>query len=276
MAAVLSLVASLLWGSADFIGGLLSRRLRPFWVLAVSQAFGAVVLTVAVVATGAWSVPLDYLPWAIACSVSGVIGMLTFYRALALGPMGLVSPLAALSVLVPIGFGLLRGEQPTTLAMLGTLAAVVGVLLASGPELGAGGSTRTLGLVTISVLAFGAFYVAMAEGSRTSALMTALAMRGSTMVLVVAAIIMTRGVGGVQRRDLMPLAAIGTFDAVANLAFGVATTMGLLAIAAVLGSLYPVVTGLLAGAFLHERLRAVQYVGVAFVLAGIALVVSNA
>lgn len=272
MAALLALSSSLMWGAADFLGGFTSRRIPALAVYGLSQAVGFVVLVLAATVTSSWGADPGYWPWAIASSLLGMVGMLTFYAALSIGPMGIVSPLVALSVLVPVSYSLLRGEIPAGVQILGIIAAVVGILLASGPELSGAESARPLILAGIAALAFGGMYLTMAEGSAYSPLMTMTGMRVTTVILFVVILAKVRSLGGASRRDALPLIIIGVFDAGANVAYGVATTLGLLSTTAVLGSLYPVVTAVLAAVFLHERLRAVQYAGVAVAMAGVVMI----
>jgi drug/metabolite transporter (DMT)-like permease len=190
--------------------------------------------------------------------------------------MGIVSPLVSVSVLVPLSFALLRGETPTGAQVLGIVSTVVGILLASGPELSGAESARPLVFAGIAALCFGGMYLTLAEGSRYSALMTTTGMRITTVVVFAGILVVTRSIGGARMGDALPLGATGALDAGANLAYGVATTMGLLSTTAVLGSLYPVVTALLAAIFLHERLRAVQYVGVVATIAGVVMISASA
>jgi drug/metabolite transporter (DMT)-like permease len=276
VAALLALVSSVMWGTADFLGGVLTRRLPVLAVYGLSQAVGFVVLVVAATVAGRWGADPGYWPWAIAASLLGLVAMLAFYQALAIGPMGIVSPLVSLSVLVPVAVALLRGEVPSSLQILGIIAAIVGILLASGPELSGAESARPLVLAGIAALGFGGMFVFMAEGSTHDPLMTMVGMRVTTMVIFAGVLVVTRSLGGATARDVGPIAAIGTFDAAANVLFGFATTLGLLATTAVLGDLYAVVTAILAAIFLRERLRAVQYAGVAAAIAGVLLISSGA
>ncbi len=260
-----------MWGSADFLGGLTSRRLPALAVYMGSQVFGFIALAIAATVSGSWGAAPGYWPWAIAGSLAGLIGMYAFYRALALGPMGIISPLVALAVVIPVTYGLLRGEAPTSIQILGILAAIIGVLLASGPELGGAESARPLVFAGIALVFFGVMFITIAEGSAVNAVMTMTGMRATSMVMLVVILAFSRSVGGVTSRDLPVLAAIGVVDAAANVIYGVATTMGMLSTTAVLGSLYPVVTALLAALVIKERLRAVQYVGVAVAMLGVVL-----
>jgi drug/metabolite transporter (DMT)-like permease len=272
VAALLALASSLMWGLADFLGGKTSRRLPALAVYGLSQAVGFVLLIGIATATGSWDADPAFWPWAIASSLLGMVGMLAFYSALAIGPMGIVSPLVSLSVLVPIAVGLIQGETPGSIQILGILAAVVGILLASGPELSGAETARPLILASVAALGFGGMFVTMARGSEYSPLMTMTGMRITTVVLFAVILLRVRSLGGATARDALPLAVVGVFDAGANVTYGIATTMGLLATTAVLGSLYPVVTAVLAAIFLHERLRWVQYVGVAVAISGVMMI----
>jgi drug/metabolite transporter (DMT)-like permease len=261
-----------MWGTSDFLGGVQSRRLPALAVYGLSQAVGFVVLVILAVATGAWRAEPGYWPWAIAASVVGLVAMLAFYEALAIGPMGIVSPLVSLSVLVPVSVALLGGETPTAIQILGIIAAIVGILLASGPELSGAESARPLVLAGVAALGFGGMFVFMARGSAHDPVMTMTAMRVVTMVIFAGVLIKVRSLGGAGRPDALPLIVVGVFDATANVLFGIATTLGLLATTAVLGDLYPVVTAVLAAVFLHERLKVVQYAGVAAALGGVMMI----
>ena len=272
VAALLAVVSSLMWGTSDFLGGLLSRRMPALAVYGLSQSVGFVLLVTVATVTGGWSVDPGYWPWAVGASIVGMTAMIAFYRALAIGPMGIVSPLVALSVLVPVAVSLLRGELPEPLQVLGIIIAVVGILLASGPELSGAESAKPLILAGIAAVGFGVMFVLMAEGSKRDPLMTMTGMRVTTVVIFAVILLATRSIGGAGRRDAAPLIVIGILDAAANVTFGFATTLGILSVTAVLGDLYPVVTVILAAIFLRERLRPIQYAGVSAAFGGVLLI----
>ncbi|NQW72952.1 MAG: DMT family transporter [Actinobacteria bacterium] len=276
MGALLALASSIMWGAGDFVGGMTSRRRPALAVYLGSQVFGFLGLIVAATMTGVWGTAPTYVPWAIAGSIAGVIGMYAFYQALSIGPMGIVSPLVALAVVIPVTFGLITGETPSSMQGLGILAAIVGVLLASGPELSGAESGKPLGYAAVALVFFGVMFITIAEGSKTSALMTMTGMRAMSMVLILVAVLVFRSKGGITPRDWPVLAFIGLLDAAANVTFGVATTLDLLSTTAVLGSLYPVVTAILAAVVLKERLRPVQYAGVVVTMLGVFLVSAGA
>lgn len=277
MAVVLALLSSLLWGGADFLGGTVSRRRAAPLVVGTSQAAGLVAITVVAVGAGAFGDDTGYLLWAVGAGLAGLVGLVCFYAALAAGTMGVVSPIAALGVVVPVLVGLVRGERPATVQLVGITVAVVGVVLASGPELAGRAGATPLLLALVAAGGFGMALLFIAEGSKSSTLMTLVTMRlTSVSVLTVVLLVVLRRRSrpdlGLDRRDLWLVLLIGLGDVAANLTFGLASTRGLVSVVAVLGSLYPVVTVLLARVVLGERLGAAQAVGVAGALGGVGLI----
>jgi drug/metabolite transporter (DMT)-like permease len=282
VAVVLALLSSVLWGASDFLGGLLSRRRAAGLVVGASQAVGLVAITLVALPAGAFDDPTAYLPWAVGAGLAGLVGLVCFYAALASGTMGVVSPIAALGVVVPVLVGLARGERPETIQLVGIAVAIVGVVLASGPELAGRAGVRPVLLAAVAALGFGLALLFIAEGSRSSTLMTLVTMRATSVsVAALALVVAVRRVSGgrlerhrlrLDRPDLLLVAVFGIGDVGANLAFGLASTRDDVSIVAVLGSLYPVVTVLLARVVLRERLGPAQSAGVALALGGVALI----
>lgn len=272
MPVILSLLSSVLWGSADFAGGLLTRRLPAYAVVGVSQGCGLAAVTVVALASGGFAGQLDWLPWAVLAGLAGATGLVLFYAALATGTMGVVSPIAALGAVVPVIVGVAQGEQPSALAVAGIVLALSGAVAASGPELRGDTGTRPVLLAAAAGVGFGAALVFLSEGAARSAVMTLWGMRATSVVGFVLVALVVRSVGGVRGSDVPALVAVGLGDASANLLFALASQRGLVSVTSVLASLYPVVTVLLAWALLHERLQRVQQVGVAAALTGVALV----
>lgn len=275
MPVVLSLLASLLWGTSDFLGGTASRRLPTASVVGVSQLVALLGLLPVAVLAGALDEPRAYVLPGVAAGVVGPLALAAFYRALSVGTMGVVAPVAALGVVVPVAFGLLSGESPSGLQRAGIAAAVVGVVLASGPELKGGGGTSLL-LAALAAVGFGTVFLLLAEGSEGGSLgsvvMTLLTMRLTTVLLMTGLMLGARRVElGVRRSDLPVLVVIGAFDVGANAAFALASQSDLLAVTAVLASLYPVVTVLLARKVHGERLAGLQLPGVGLALLGVVL-----
>src|SRR4051794_17579831 len=136
MATALALLASLLWGTADFLGGTASRRQPALTVVAVSQAIATVGMLVVALVTGAFGDPAGYLGWALAGSVVNLVALTAFYAALAGGTMGVVAPIAALGVVVPVAAGIGQGDRPGVWQAVGVVVAFLGVVLAAGPRRG--------------------------------------------------------------------------------------------------------------------------------------------
>ncbi|MEU6811348.1 DMT family transporter [Streptomyces sp. NPDC046831] len=285
MTAFFALATSLLWGLADFGGGLLTRRNPALTVVVVSQTIAAAVLGAIVVATGGWSEAGPRLWFAFAAGLVGPVAMLSFYKALALGPMGVVSPLATLSVAVPVSVGLVLGERPGWLQVAGIAVAVGGVVLAGGPQLkGAPVQRRAITLTLVAALGFGAVFALIAEASTSvTGLFLALFVQRVTNVAVggAALYVSTRRGGaalpetGFPWRALPALAFVGLADVAANGTYAVAAQHGPVTVAAVLASLYPVVTTLAARGFLRERLRAIQAAGAGLALVGTLLLATG-
>jgi drug/metabolite transporter (DMT)-like permease len=281
VAAALALLSSVLWGSSDFLGGTVSRRHRAALVVGVSQAAGLLTAVLVAVSAGALGDDTAYLPWAVLAGVAGLVGLVAFYAALAAGTMGVVSPVAALGVVVPVLAGLGRGERPGALQLIGIVVAIAGVVLASGPELSGRAGARPLVLAVVAAAGFGVALLAIAEGSSSSTLMTMVTMRVTSVALLSAALVvallrgMPRAEIALRPPDLALVALVGLGDVSANLAFGVASTKGLVSVVSVLGSLYPVVTVLLARVVHGERLGLLQTVGVVGALGGVVLIAAG-
>ncbi|MFF4536507.1 EamA family transporter [Streptomyces aureus] len=285
MTALFALATSLLWGLADFGGGLLTRRTPALTVVVVSQSIAAVVLGAIVLATGGWSAAGPQLWFAVAAGLVAPVALLSFYKALALGPMGVVSPLGSLAVAVPIGVGLFLGERPGLAQIAGIAVAVAGVVLAGGPQLrGAPVQRQAILLTLIAAAGFGTVFALIAEASSSvTGLFLALFVQRLTNVFTggaALALSVRRGApalpeGGFPWASLPALAFVGLADVAANGTYSVAAQHGPVTVAAVLASLYPVVTALAARGVLRERLRGVQATGAALALVGTVLLATG-
>ena len=273
LALSLALASSIVWGAADFSGGSLARRLPTFAVTVVSQAAGFVVLLIALGVRGS----IDGRSFALGtlAGLGGGAGLAAFYRALSLGTMSVVSPLVACGAVVPFAIAIATGERPSAIAVGGAGVALVGAVLASVEERRAESPERAQAVVlaVVAALALGLFVYFLGLGSREGdALSTLVGARvGSlTLLLVVAAAI--RAPLRIPRAALWAVAAVGLADVSANALFAFASGHGLLSLVAVLGSLYPVVTVLLAHLLLGERLTRAQRAGIALALVGVAAI----
>ncbi|MDX6760423.1 DMT family transporter [Streptomyces sp. F8] len=288
MTALFALATAVLWGLADFGGGLLTRKIPALTVVVVSQVVAVVVLGALVLGTGAWHEADPRLWFAVAAGVVGPVAMLSFYKALALGPMGVVSPLGSLGVVVPVAAGLMLGERPGPGQFAGIAVAVVGIVLAGGPELrGAPVQRQAVVLTLVAAFGFGAVMALIAQASTTiTGLFLALFVQRVTNVAVGGAALWAQSRRGVPALPegtgprilwgLLPaLAFVGLADVAANGTYSVAAQNGPVTMAAVLSSLYPVITALAAFVVLKERLRTVQAAGAGLALAGTVLLAAG-
>jgi len=277
VAALLALCSSLVWGVADFTGGLASRRSTALQTLVVTTPAGFVaVLPVALLVGG--DAAASALP-GIAAGLAGGLGILLLYAALSVGPMGVLSPMSAvLAAAIPVVAGLVRGERPGVWVYAGMALAVVAIVTVglepSSPtddERHQRVSGRALALGIGAGVGIGLFFTFVALAPRTAGLYPAVFARGTSSLLLVA---LGVGYGRARHVDVLPreravqgqAALAGVLDIAANGLYVLATHTGLLSVVAVLGSLYPAATVLLARAVLAERLRPVQSFGMATAL----------
>ncbi|MEJ6574770.1 MAG: DMT family transporter [Actinomycetes bacterium] len=276
MASILALFSSVLWGTADYLAGNLTKRYKAIAVTGASQAFGLVAGIVLVIATGSYIAP--NLSWdgyflpAVGAGIAGFFGLVSFYSGLATGRMGVVSPISTLSAVIPLSFAFISGERPTPIQILGMCIALLGAFCASGPDIVKGLPIKPLLFGLGAALGFGIALAFMAQGSKTSSLMTMTSMRVVSVSMCVFLALRFRTVGGFKISDLKILIIIGVTDFAANLMLGVATTKGLVSVAMVFGALFPIVTSLLAFKFLSERLHKIQYLGIFFAVAGVSFI----
>ncbi len=279
---MLALAASAAWGGADFLGGRASRGASPLGVATFSKLAGATGLAIVCLVAG--DVPSrTEVGWAIGAGLFGAVGLVELYRALALGPMSLVAPLTACGGAVPVAAALVSGDVPEPLTSAGLIVAFAGAVIVSRP---ADARAATPGmerpalvhsLVAAGALGLGLTFLqqaAKAPGDATLGL--SLAAAATTAVLLVAASA-SRSALEVPPRFLLPaVLGCGVLDVTANVLFVQASADGEAASVAVLGSLYPLATVLLARVWLGERISATQGAGVLAAMAGVAAIAAGA
>ncbi len=275
MAAIaLALSSSLLWGIADFWGGTITRRIAALAVATVSQAVGFASLLAVWAVVG--EAPDGRAIWIGAIGgLAGGFGLACFYKALAIGTMSIVSPISACGAALPLVVSLATGERPAIIALAGAPIALAGAVLASVPEHGAGpGQRRQAVLLALATaVAFGVFlYLLGLAGNGGSTFSALFGARLGSLTLLGCALVVLRRSPAIPRGSLAAVAAVGLVDVAANGLFVAASSRGLLAIVAVLGSLYPVVTVVFAHLVHGERISRVQLGGITVALVGVALV----
>jgi drug/metabolite transporter (DMT)-like permease len=299
VAIALALGSSLLWGLSDYLGGVRSRRFPVPVVLAAMYLSSLTVMALFVGARGDGPPPTDSILAGLCAGVFGIAALTCFYRALAIGTMSIVAPVASTGVALPVLVGLGTGDQPGAARSLGLAAAVVGVVLASretpsdrrdvtdlGRRTGADDAAtaarrlrrRSVVLAIVAGLGFGMYFV-LAEISSNGDVGWALLlsrMAATPFIVSFAILALRRGGRRPRAAELAALAAIGMLDLGANVLYNTSTTIGELSTVAVASSLYPVTTVLLAAALLGERVRGVQRVGVVIALCGVVLISAGA
>ena len=274
-AVLLALSASLVWGFADFGAGAATRRLPVFVVAAVSQTAGLVVVAAVVLASTHATPSHRQFAWAAFAGVVGVIGLSFFYRALAMGTMGIIGPITATAAIVPVAYGLGRGERPSTLQGIGVGLAVVGVIAASLEPVPEGRGRQPgngVGFALAAAFAFGWSLVGLSRAAPGGVAWATLTMRTAAVpIAVLLAVALTPRAPAVPRGWLL-LIGVGIADVSATLLYAEASTKGLLSVVGVLSSLYPIVIVVLARVLLAERVARQQLAGVAVALAGVCLI----
>jgi drug/metabolite transporter (DMT)-like permease len=288
---VFALAAALLYGSADFLGGVATRRARALSILPASAFAGLLIVLIAAIALGG-SVSWPGLAWGLAAGGVGGIGLIVFYAGLAEGPMTIVAPTSALTATVlPVAVSLTEGERAGIAVYAGALICLVAIVLVSSAGTpaerertaaglfdrlaGRGFHVRAIGYGLTAGATFGLFFIFLRNGGQSGALWPVVASRLAGFVIIIAVAVVTRArpvIAAGSSRLLLAMFGSGVLDASANVCYLLATRAGLFGLAVVLTSLYPGITVLLARFALTERLRPVQLGGLLLAALGVILV----
>ena len=279
MAALLALISALCYGVSDFSGGLAARRVAATAVVLVSNAFSLLLAVLAVALLPGSVYSATDMAWGVAAGAVGLLGVVLLYRGLAIGPMSVVAPLTAvLSAMVPVVVGVVRGERPGALAVIGIVLAVPAMFLIGREPKSRGGARLRRGALISALCAgvsFGGFYVLLAQTGSNGGAWPLVGQRASSVLilLVFTAVAALRRPAALPRGAALRLSLVaGITDFAANLAYVLATHRGLLALVAVISSLYPATTLLLARGVLKERVARQQGAGLVLAGAAVALI----
>ena len=270
---LLALASSIAYGSADFLGGVAARGAHVLRVVAIAAPASLAVELVLWPAFGA-GFSSGALAWGAASGIASAASFALLYRTLAIGPMSVLSPVTAVvSAALPVGVGLIGGEQLGGAAIAGiALAFVAGVVISGGPDEGGRRPSRTA-----LVLAFGAGatialqLVCLDQAPHDSGIAPLIIGRSVSSAIVLTAALMLRGRLGANRPSVPAAAGAGALDSLANFSFLLAVREGELAVVAVITALYPAATVVLARAFLSERIGPVQIVGLGLAAVAVSL-----
>jgi drug/metabolite transporter (DMT)-like permease len=275
----LALAASLAWGFGDFIGGTKTRVMPVLAVLLCAQLVGLVWIgAIALIADE--PVPgTRYIAFAALSAVAGTAGLACFFRAIAIGKMSLVVPIAATAAALPVVVGIATGDRPSIFQLAGMAIALGGAVMASREpgSAGQGGARLAAGVLLAALSAFfiGWFFLTIDVASDGGAVWASLVNRITSVSLLATAALFLRPGLTDARLHMRGLAAAGTLDVSANLLFAAASTKGLVSLVSVAGSLYPVITVLLARFLLKEKVHRIQEVGVLAALGGVVLIAAG-
>ncbi|HKW40955.1 MAG TPA: DMT family transporter [Gemmatimonadales bacterium] len=281
MAYLLAIGSAVLYGAADFTGGITTRRggAGTLPIVILSQASGLVLLVLLLPLLPHSSPARSDLLWGAAAGLTGGIGVALLYRALAIGSMAVVAPTTAVcAVALPVLVALLLGERPVPLAMAGIALGIASILLVSrqaSPAPDAARSSSGIGIALASGVAIGLFLLTLSRPKPAAGMWPLVVARGVSVSLFGTA----AGITGRSLRLPPPIAALalggGIMDMLANALYMVAARMGPLSVVVTLSSLYPASTVLLARLILGERLNSWQTSGVGCALAAVVLIVSS-
>lgn len=282
---LLALGSAVLYGAADFTGGLTTRRAGTIPVVVLSQASGLILLVLILPLLPDATPSMADLVWGGVAGLTGGIGVALLYRALAVGIMAVVAPTTAVcAVTIPVVVSILLGERPVPLAVAGIILGIVSIILVSqqtsvpadtAQSVHSTKATAGVGMALISGVAIGFFLLALAQTKVSAGMWPLVASRGVSVVLFVA-----MAIAG-KRSVRMPPPALGlallcgVMDMLANALYVLAARVGPLSTVVTLTSLYPASTVLLARLILGERLNLWQITGVACALAAVVLIVGG-
>jgi drug/metabolite transporter (DMT)-like permease len=269
---LLALGASLAWGVADFVGPLLGRTLGALRIMLWGQVGGLVAIALIVGIRGEGPRGAGVL-FAVAAAIGGTLGLFAYYRGMQLGAMSVVAPIAGVSAVIPVVFGIATGDDPGPPQIAGMVCALAGVALASVEHQdGSRKMAAGVGLALLAALGFGIYFPWMHAAGSVDFWWASLVFRTTALVLVASVVVAQRPDVRLRPRQLWIALAVGVGDMLGNLLFAASSESGLVSLTAVLASLYPVVTVLLAAAVLRERVAPMQKGGIVLTLAGVALI----
>jgi drug/metabolite transporter (DMT)-like permease len=269
---VLSLLAMAMWGFSDFIGGFSSRRTNAFLVTTVAHLSGTLFMATLALA---WHAPLptrNQILWSMAAGFFGGSALAIFYRALAMGQMGLTAPVSALlGAAIPTTVGFLSEGLPNLLTAIGFVLAAVGIWLISRSE-DEGGRPAGLPLALLSGIGFAGFFLCVKQAGDASPIWIAGFARLASLLTTSAIVVGARQWRPMVRAGIAFGLVAGMLDSSGSALYAKASQTGRLDTAVVLSSLYPAITVLLARLILHEHFSRWKVVGLVAALLAVPMI----
>jgi drug/metabolite transporter (DMT)-like permease len=272
LAAFMALTAATCWGAGDFTSGLAARRSDAFRSVLISYSIGLAALAAMALASGEKLPPAADLGWGALAGLSGMTGLGFLLQGFASGRMGIIAPVSAvLTAALPVIFHALTEGLPDELQLTGFALALAGIWLLSRPER-SGDRLAGIGLAVAAGLGFGGFFIALDQIGENAVFWPLVAGRLVACSVLVLFALATRRPVRLGRPVLGLLALAGVLDAAGNLFFLLAVQNGRLDVTAVLSSLYPAVTAILAWLVIKEHLTTLQVIGVSAAILAIVLI----
>jgi uncharacterized membrane protein len=276
MAVLLGVFVAASFGSGDFLGGTASRRATTLPVLAIAQLAALVGAVVYAVVLGGAATGRD-VGYGLGAGAVGVVALGCLYAGLATGRMGIVAPVTAvIAACIPVGWGLLKGEDVSATALVGVgLAIVAGGLVASEHDAQQDGATRALGLAVTAGLLFGTSLVLLSETGDGSGAWPVLAGRVAAVVVVLGGVLVARRSLSLDTAPRRMAMGAGLFDVTGTALLLVAIRDGFLATVAPVAALGPAFTVVCAWLFLREPASRLQLVGLVLAVTGLVLIATG-
>jgi drug/metabolite transporter (DMT)-like permease len=270
---LLALGASLAWGVGDFVGPLVSRTFGTLPILFWAQIGGVLALVATLAVRGEAPAGPGVL-FAIGASFGGMLGLFAYYQGMVKGAMSVVAPIAGVSAVIPVVFGIATGDRPSGFQVAGMACALAGVGLASiEHQEGRRRVAAGVGLALLAALGFGFYFPWMHAAGEVDFWWASMVFRSTALVLVASVAAARRPRLTLTPHYLAIACAVGIVDTVGNVLFAASSSAGgLVSLTAVLASLYPVITVLLAATVLHERVARLQRAGIVLTLTGVVLI----
>ncbi len=267
------LSSAITWGAGDFSGGWASRRNSVLTVILFSQMIGALMLVIFGLLFAEQVPATPALVWGGIAGICGVLGLIAFYRGLALGRMGVVAPLSAvLTAMLPVCFAFFTEGLPRLTQISGFAVALCAVWFLSAPENSSRIKKAEIGLSMVAGLGFGLFFVCIGHVSSQGIFWPLVAARTASISMMAMVLFMKETRFVPPGNQIPCIALTGILDAAGNAFFALAAQTGRLDVSAVLASLYPATTVLLAWFFLKERLKGQQWAGVGAAVVALVLI----
>lgn len=277
MALIIGLLTAGAYGSADFFGGLATRRNPLSAVVFTIMAVGLVVAPFLVIAFPEPFPPAHVVALSVGIGLVGTASVALLYTGLAIGRMSVVAPISAVGgSVLPVFWGIARGERPSAVAIVGVVAAILAIgLVARGPgaePIGGGSRARELGIAIGAGVGFGVVFILFSETGDNAGFWPVLLSRCFSVPVILGFALATGQTLRLPRSELKPVVAAGILDVAANSLQLLALRRGLVTLVAPVAGLYPAVTVLLARTVLKERMGRTQIVGLVVALTGLVLI----